>query len=82
MMEDFFPQMEMSNYSAQSQPKFQMNNIPSVSVGNIQDRVEPRLIGTGNSNGAMTIRGQIRVVDSAESSFNPKIVIGYKKGGF
>lgn len=78
---DIFNSKPTSNYSTDSQPTTKMNNISSVSLYDLQERVAPRQISTGNNRGEMTIKGLIRVVDTTN---NNKVVVmmGYSKGSF
>ena len=75
---DIFNAKPTSNYSSDSQPTTKMNNISSVSLYDLQERIAPRQIATGNNRGETTIRGSYRVVDSQGV---PRVRIGYKKGG-
>lgn len=74
-----FSSKSTSNYSTDSQPTTKMNNISSVSLYDLQERIAPRQIATGNNRGEMTIKGLIRVVDTDGSI---RLILGYKKGEF
>lgn len=77
--QDVFESRPMSSYDSASQPKADMNNISSVSLASLQDRIAPRQVGTGNNRGEMTIKGLIRVVDTDGSI---RLILGYKKDEF
>jgi len=77
--QDQFQSLPMSSYTPWSQPKVNYNNIRDVSLDSIQDRVQPRQIGTGNNRGEMTVKGLIRVVDT---NTTVKITLGFKKESF
>lgn len=68
-----------SSYDESSRPKATMNNIQSVSLADLQERIAPRQISTGNNRGEMTVKGLIRVVDTDGSV---RLILGYKKGAF
>ena len=77
--QDIFISQPMNNYDDSSKPKGEMNNISSVSLASLQERIAPRQISTGNNRGEMTIKGLIRVVDTDSSI---RLILGYKKGEF
>jgi hypothetical protein len=76
---DIFKSQPMSNYDENSKPTGQMNNIQTVSLASLQERVAPRHIATGNNRGEMTVKGLIRVVDTDSSV---RLIMGFKKGAF
>jgi hypothetical protein len=77
--QDIFKSQPMSNYDENSRPTAQMNNIQTVSLASLQERIAPRQISTGNNRGEMTIKGLIRVVDTDSSI---RLIMGYKKNTF
>lgn len=73
---DIFKAQPMTAYDSASQPTSKMNNIQSVSLESIQQRIIPRQVSTGSNRGETTVRGSYRVVDT---NGVPRVIIGYKK---
>jgi len=77
--QDSFKALPMAKFDSMSRPRPSYNNIPYVSLESLQDRVQPRQVGTGNNRGEMTIKGLIRVVDRNQVV---RLILGYKVGEF